>query len=136
MNEAFKRVATLHIGPIEARIEPADVAAYAGATAIDGGVPNLDRVPATFPAIWLWHPQAQAAVADAAAGGKAPVLIAQRFEYRQTLSVGQTYTFEIDRYADAADPAAFVIEAVVHTPDGRIAAQFAASYRLFDQSEA
>jgi hypothetical protein len=136
VNEASKRVATLHIGPIEARIEPDDVAAYAGATAIDGAVPDKHRVPATFPAIWLWHPLAQAAVADAAAGGKAPVLTAQRFEYRQALSIGTIYTFEIDRYADATDPDAFVIEAVVHTPEGEVAAQLAASYRLFAQSQA
>jgi hypothetical protein len=135
VNEASKRISTLHIGPIKARIEPEDVALYASATAIEAGAPDDDRVPATFPAIWLWHPLAQAAVADAASG-KAPVLTAQRFEYRQTLGVGRTYTFEIDRYADAADPDAFRIEAVVHTQDGEVAAEFVASYRLFEPSEA
>ncbi|MDQ0467257.1 hypothetical protein [Labrys wisconsinensis] len=135
MTDASERVAHLHIGPIEARIEPHEVAAYARATAIDGEAPEPDRVPATFPAVWLWHPRAQAAVAGVGGEGKAPVLTAQRFSYRQALRIGETYRFEIDRRGDAADPDAFVIEAVVQTLGGEVAAEFAASYRLFARPE-
>jgi hypothetical protein len=127
-----ERVANLRIGPIEARIEPTDVLAYARATSLAGRLAADGSVPATFPAIWLWHPRAAAAVAEAVKdASRAPVLTAQRFSYRRRLSVGETYRFEIARFADPADPDGIVIEAQVATLDGDVAATFAATYRLF-----
>ena len=52
----------LRIGPIEARVEADAVCRYREATAFDDQSPDQDTVPATFPAVWLWHPTAQAAL--------------------------------------------------------------------------
>jgi len=129
-------VAELRIGPIEARIERDDVLAYARATALDGSIPGTDEVPATFPAVWLWHPAAAGILAEAANhAGRAPVLTAQRFEYRAPLAVGRGYRFEIGRFADAFDPDVFLIEASVSELDGRLVAVFVATYRLFDLAD-
>ena len=129
-------LSNVRIGPIEARIEPEDVAAYARATAVTGLDLSGDEVPATFPAVWLWHPAARAAVADIALDGRSvPVLMAQRFEYRQKLRVGDTYRFEIERLAEPGSPDVFQIAAHVSTLDGQRVAEFAATYRLFDLSQ-
>jgi len=125
-------LANVRIGPIEARIEPEDVAAYARATAVDGLDDPGEDVPATFPAVWLWHPAARAAVADIALDGRSvPVLMAQRFEYRQKLRVGATYRFEIERLAEPGSPDVFQIAAHVSTLEGQRVADFSATYRLF-----
>jgi hypothetical protein len=126
-------LSNVRIGPIEARIDPLAVRAYARATAVAGLDPEDDGVPATFPAVWLWHPAARAAVADIALDGRSvPVLMAQRFEYLEKLEVGETYRFEIERLADAGDPDIFQIAAHVSTLAGQRVAEFAATYRLFD----
>jgi len=127
------RMSNVRIGPIEARIDPQDVKAYAQATAIPGLEPAAHSVPATFPAVWLWHPAARAAVADIVLDGlSVPVLTAQRFEYLEKLEIGGTYRFEIERLADAGDPDVFQIAAHVSTLQGRRVAEFAATYRLFE----
>ena len=131
-----KRVADLSIGPIEARIEAAAVEAYRQATSFESAPAPDGAVPATFPAIWLWHPQAAAAVAEATRdGARAPVLVAQRFEYRRAMRIGQSYRFTIARYADPDDGEAIDIEADVRCLDGTLAATFSASYRLFASAE-
>jgi hypothetical protein len=123
--------ADLTIGPIEAVIDADAVAAYRRATGLEGGAPAGSRVPATFPAIWLWHPEAMAAVAEASASGThAPILVAQRFAYAQALAVGERYRFTIRRFRDAGDASAMAIEATVRRLDGSLAATFRASYRL------
>ena len=122
----------VRIGPIEARIEAEDVAAYARATAVAGLEPDGQEVPATFPAVWLWHPAARAAVADIALDGRhVPVLTAQRFEYRRKLRIGATYRFEIESLAEPGSPDSFQILAHVATQDGERVADFSATYRLF-----
>ena len=136
MNASGTRVAELRIGPIEARIDREVVLAYARATALDGSVPVTDEVPATFPAVWLWHPAAAGILSEAANHeGRAPVLTAQRFEYRAPLAIGRAYRFEIERFADAADVDVFLIEASVRDLEGRLVAIFVATYRLFALSE-
>jgi len=92
-------------------------------------------VPATFPAIWLWHPRAAAAIAEASRGEQAPVLIAQRFEYRRTMAIGETYRFTIRRFVAEEDEDLVAIEANVHCLDGSLAATFSASYRMFAKAE-
>jgi hypothetical protein len=130
-------VAALRIGPIEVRIEREAVRAYARVTALDEDVVEGDEVPATFPAVWLWHPAAAAILAEAADhDGRAPVLTAQRFEYRAPLVIGEAYRFEIERFADRDDPDTVLIEASVQDLAGRLAAVFAATYRLFSLSQA
>jgi len=122
----------MRIGPIEARIEAEEVAAYARATAIPGLDEASGEVPATFPAVWLWHPAARAAVADITLDGRhVPVLTAQRFEYRAKLRIGATYRFEIESLAEPGSPDSFQIAAHVSTPDGERVAEFSATYRLF-----
>lgn len=133
MNARQGKFAHLRIGPIEARVERKDVLAYAAATTADGSVPPDDGlVPATFPAIWLWHPDAIEAVAEAARGlSAAPVLTAQRFEHHGRLRIGQAYRFVVERFPDRRDPDSFVIEARVHALDGAVLATVSASYRMF-----
>jgi hypothetical protein len=125
------RVADLVIGPIEAKISAAEVAAYAHATALDEP-PVLDgSVPATFPAVWLWHPRAAEAIAAASRDGRcAPLLIAQRFEYLSPMAVGETYRFTIQRFTDPEDPALLAIEADVDGLDGSPVATVWVSYRM------
>ena len=136
MNASGTRLAELRIGPIEARIDRDQVLAYARATALDGCVPGANEVPATFPAVWLWHPAAAGILAEAANhAGRAPVLTAQRFEYRAPLAIGRGYRFEIERFADVVDPDVFLIEASVSDLDGHLVAVFVATYRLFDLAE-
>jgi hypothetical protein len=126
----------LRIGPIEARIEPEAVRAYARATAVDDTALEEGHVPATFPAVWLWHPAAaQAVAAESERAGRAPVLMAQRFTYHETLRVGATYRFEIERRADLADADLVHLEAVLSQQSGQVAATFAATYRLVALAE-
>jgi hypothetical protein len=126
---AAGRVADLRIGPVETRILPEEVEAYARATL--GVPPPSGTVPATFPATWLWHPRAAAAVAEAAGGsGKMPVLTAQRFAYLAPLAVGATYRFTIERFREAGDPDAVELEAEVRDEKGRLVATFSAAFRL------
>jgi hypothetical protein len=124
-------VADLVIGPIEARIDADEVAAFARATTLDD-LPVLDgTVPATFPAVWLWHPRAAEVLAAASCDGKrVPLLIAQRFEYHGPVSVGETYRFTIQRFTDPDDPALLAIEADVYALDGSLAATVWVSYRM------
>ncbi|MDQ0392264.1 hypothetical protein [Labrys monachus] len=126
----------LRIGPIAARIEAEEVRRYREATACDGLPPEEatpEAVPATFPAIWLWHPAARAAMADLAGDAhRVPVLIAQRFEYRRLLRIGEDIRFVILRRAAPARPEDVQIEAHIETPDGDVVATFGATYRLFD----
>lgn len=133
MNAGGTRVADRQIGPVEVRIGRDEVMAYAAATAIDPGRIE-DHVPATFPAIWLWHPLAQSLLSDGTRQGeRVPILTAQRFEYRSHLRVGAAYRFEIDRFADVTDPDMFLIEARVTAVDeDRLAATFVATYRMVD----
>lgn len=132
MTNERTRVADLTIGPIEARIEASDVEAYRRATTLGALPPTDGRVPATFPAIWLWHPKAAAAVAEATRdGSKVPVLVAQRFEYHRIMAIGETYRFSIRRFAEPGDAEAIAIEARVHATDGALAATFSATYRMF-----
>jgi hypothetical protein len=131
---AAEKSADLRIGPIEARIEAADVEAYARATCLGATERASGTVPATFPAIWLWHPEAAAAIAEATHDGtRAPVLIAQRFAYHRPMAIGDRYRFAIERYTDPLDPALVMIEARVHCLDGTLAATVSASYRLFER---
>jgi hypothetical protein len=125
------RVADLVIGPVEAKIDAGEVAAYARATALDEP-PVLDgTVPATFPSVWLWHPLAADAIATASGDGKrVPLLIAQRFEYHGPMSIGATYRFTIQRFTDPDDPALLAIEADVYGLDGAPVATVWASYRM------
>jgi hypothetical protein len=125
------RVADLVIGPIEAKIEAGEVAAYARATALDAP-PVLDgTVPATFPAVWLWHPRAAEGIAAASCNGeRVPLLIAQRFEYHGPMTVGETYRFTIQRFTDPDDSALLAIEADVYDLEGSLVATFWASYRM------
>ncbi|MBP0581688.1 hypothetical protein J8I29_20340 [Labrys sp. LIt4] len=127
----------LRIGPIAARVEADAVRRYREATAFDGmtgeGMArDGDEVPATFPAIWLWHPAAKAAFEDLAGEEHLiPVLIAQRFSYRRALRIGEEIRFVITRQADAALPDDVQIEAHIEGSDGEVIADFAATYRLF-----
>ena len=122
----------LRIGPVEARVEAGAVARYRAATAIDGLDAGLDEVPATFPAIWLWHPAAKAAFEDLAGDDSLiPVLIAQRFCYRRALRIGDAVRFFITRHADPAVPEDVQIEAHIEDEAGAVIADFTATYRLF-----
>lgn len=126
----------LRIGPIAARVEADAVRRYRQATAIGGmtseGSAGEETVPATFPAIWLWHPAAKAAFDDLAGEEHLiPVLIAQRFSYRRPLAIGEEIRFVITRRADAASPDDVQIEAHIEGVDGAVIADFAATYRLF-----
>jgi hypothetical protein len=121
----------LRIGPVEARVEAEAVRRYRAATAADEAVPE-DEVPATFPAIWLWHPAAKAAFDDLAGDDSLiPVLIAQRFCYRRALRIGDEVRFFITRKSDPAAPADIQIEAHVEDRAGAVIADFSATYRLF-----
>jgi hypothetical protein len=123
------RIPDLIIGPVEVRIAASEVAAYARATALCGPPARDGRVPATFPAIWLWHPRAAAAVAEATRGGdRAPVLTAQRFEYHARMRIGGTYRFEIRRFSDPTMPDRITIEAEVADREGLRVATFSATY--------
>ncbi|MFC2253365.1 hypothetical protein ACETRX_27235 [Labrys portucalensis] len=122
----------LSIGPIAARVEADAVRRYREATAFDGVTGDGDEVPATFPAIWLWHPAAKAAFDDLAGEEHLiPVLIAQRFSYRRALHIGEEIRFKITRRADAAVRDDVQIEAHIEGRDGEVIADFAATYRLF-----
>lgn len=136
MTTVRKRVADLTIGPIEARVEASEVAAYVRATSVAGLPASEGKVPATFPAIWLWHPLAAEAISSSAsADSSIPVLTAQRFDYQQVMVVGQTYRFTIERFRGPEDQAEVTIEARVHDLDGALAATVSASYRLFPLAE-
>jgi hypothetical protein len=125
-------VADLRLGPIEARIAPEDVAAYRRATGLDGAAGAGSGVPATFPAVWLWHPKAAAAVAQASrCSGQSPVLTAQRFAYFGPLAIGALYRFEIERFRHPDDPDEVSIEATVRDEHGQLVASFSAVFRLF-----
>ncbi|MGJ4857747.1 hypothetical protein AB4037_24475 [Labrys sp. KB_33_2] len=132
----------LRIGPIAARVEAEAVRRYRKATAIDGTMSqglagDGDEVPATFPAIWLWHPAAKAAFDDLAGEEHLiPVLIAQRFSYYRALLIGQEIRFVITRRADASAPDDVQIEAHIEGADGEVIADFAATYRLFQPEQA
>jgi hypothetical protein len=121
----------LRIGPVEARVEADAVRRYREATAFPGATASADEVPATFPAIWLWHPAARAAFDDLAGDDLIPVLIAQRFCYRRALRIGEQVRFFISRTADPAAPDDVQIEAHVEDNAGAVIADFAATYRLF-----
>jgi hypothetical protein len=122
----------LRIGPVEVRVEPEAVALYRTATAMDGAVPSADEVPATFPAVWLWHPAAKAAFEDLDGDrNRIPVLIAQRFVYRRVLEIGEVISFFISRRADPGSPQDVQIEAHVEDRLGGVIADFSATYRLF-----
>jgi hypothetical protein len=124
----------LRIGPVEARVEADAVRRYREATAFDDQGPDPDTVPATFPAVWLWHPAAQAALTDLAGGVHGiPVLTAQRFCYRRPLKIGEMMRFVITRRTDLASADDVQIEAHIETPDGVVVADFSATYRLFGQ---
>ena len=71
-------------GRSKRRISREVVLAYARATALDSSVPVTDEVPATFPAVWLCSIPPPRGILSEAANyeGRAPVLTAQRFEYR------------------------------------------------------
>jgi hypothetical protein len=58
------------------------------------------------------------------------VELAQRFEYRRTLRLAQSYRFTIERFSDPADPDLVSIEADVYDLDGKLAAIFAATFRI------
>lgn len=121
----------LRIGPVEARVEAEAVRRYRKATAFDDQAPE-DEVPATFPAIWLWHPAARAAFDDLTGDDSLiPVLIAQRFCYRRTLRIGDAVRFFITRRADPSAPEDVQIEAHVEDLHGAVIADFSATYRLF-----
>ncbi|QEN89297.1 hypothetical protein FZC33_24630 [Labrys sp. KNU-23] len=127
----------LRIGPIAARVEADAVRRYREATAFDGMAGNSQEVPATFPAIWLWHPAAKAAFDDLAGEERLiPVLIAQRFSYRRALRIGEEIRFVITRRADASAPDDVQIEAHIEGTDGEVIADFAATYRLFQPEQA
>lgn len=122
----------LRIGPIDARVEADAVRCYRAATAFDDLDGRDDEVPATFPAIWLWHPAAKAAFDDLAGEEHLiPVLIAQRFCYRRALRIGEDIRFVITRRADPAAAGDVQIEAHIEDGDGGVIADFAATYRLF-----
>jgi hypothetical protein len=122
----------LRIGPIDARVEADAVSRYREATAFDAAAGPDDEVPATFPAIWLWHPAAKAAFDDLAGdSNRIPVLIAQRFCYRRALRLGEDIRFFITRRADAAVPEDVQIEAHVEDRQGGVIIDFSATYRLF-----
>jgi len=126
----------LRIGPIAARVEADEVRRYREATACNGLSADefsAEAVPATFPAIWLWHPAARAAFADLAGDvHRVPVLIAQRFHYHRPLRVGDDVRFVILRQAAPAKPEDVQIDAHIETPGGEVIATFGATYRLFD----
>lgn len=122
----------LRIGPVEARVEAEAVARYRTATAIGGLDSPADEVPATFPAVWLWHPAARSAFDDLSGDdGLIPVLIAQRFCYRRALRVGDEVRFFITRRVDPAAAGDVQIEAHVEDKAGAVIADFSATYRLF-----
>ncbi|GLS23020.1 hypothetical protein GCM10007874_60400 [Labrys miyagiensis] len=123
----------LRIGPVEARVEADAVGRYRAATAIDElDAAPADEVPATFPAVWLWHPAARAAFDDLTGDDSLiPVLIAQRFCYRRTLRIGDDVRFFITRRADPSAPEDVQIEAHVEDLNGAVIADFSATYRLF-----
>jgi len=129
-------LAALRIGPIEARVDADAVRRYREATASGVLLPTEtpeDAVPATFPAVWLWHPAARAALADLAGDAhRVPVLIAQRFDYRRPLRIGDAVRFVILRRAAPAGSDDVQIEAHIETPEGAVIATFGATYRLFD----
>ena len=132
MNSPLQPPPPLRIGPVEARVEAEAVARYRAATAIDGFDAGLDEVPATFPAIWLWHPAAKAVFDDLTGDDSLiPVLIAQRFCYRRALRIGDAVRFFITRRADPVAPEDVQIEAHVEDRDGAVIADFSATYRLF-----
>jgi hypothetical protein len=124
--------APLRIGPVAARVEAEAVERYRAATAIDADAQADAEVPATFPAVWLWHPAAKAAFDDLSGDDNLiPVLIAQRFCYRRALRIGDEVRFFITRKSDAAAPDDVQIEAHVEDPAGAVIADFSATYRLF-----
>jgi hypothetical protein len=128
-------LALFRLGPIEARVEAEAVRRYREATSFDEA--GDDVVPATFPAIWLWHPAAQSALEDMAGLTHGiPVLIAQRFSYRRSLTIDETIRFYITRRIDPAQPGDVQIEAHVEDLDGRMIADFTATYRLFEPEAA
>ena len=136
MKAASGKVPPLRIGPIDTRIDADEVRRYREATACNGLSPGeaaAEAVPATFPAVLLWHPAARAAIADLAGDAhRVPVLIAQRFEYRRRLRLGEDIRFVILRRAAPARPEDVQIEAHIESPDGDVIATFGATYRLFD----
>jgi hypothetical protein len=123
---------SLRIGPIDARVEAEAVRLYREATALDGPAEPSDEVPATFPAIWLWHPAAKAAFDDLSGDAECiPVLIAQRFCYHRTLEIGEAIRLVITRQADATAPDDIQIKAHIEDRIGGVIADFSATYRLF-----
>ncbi|WP_413991555.1 hypothetical protein ACMDCR_05520 [Labrys okinawensis] len=121
----------LRIGPVEARVEADVVRRYRKATAFDDRATE-DEVPATFPAVWLWHPAAKAAFDDLRGDDSLiPVLIAQRFCYRRALRIGDEVRFVVTRRVDRAAPEDVQIEAHVEDLQGAVIADFSATYRLF-----
>ncbi len=129
---ARSQTPSLRIGPVEARVEADAVSRYRQATAIDGFAGPEDEIPATFPAIWLWHPAAKAVFEDLAGEDhRIPVLIAQRFCYRRALKLGEDILFFITRSADPSSPGDVQIEAHVEDRSGGVIADLSATYRLF-----